>query len=147
MTLYLRLGRIGKYYAMIIVLDTCSYIWNSSERNLLSPAARDAINEANKVGELIYSDITLWEIALLKNKNRLRIEFDLQIYFEVTLAMYNYRKQEITPEIAECGATLPPEINHDPADRIIAATSIVLQAPLITADKNLRKSKLIKTIW
>ncbi len=50
-------------------------------------------------------------------------------------------------EIAELSANLPDEINQDPADRIICATSIITNTELITADKNLRKSKLVNTIW
>ena len=42
---------------------------------------------------------------------------------------------------------LDNSVNHDPADRIIAATSLVEDAPLVTADKNLIKAKSINTIW
>jgi len=37
--------------------------------------------------------------------------------------------------------------NKDPADRIIAATSIIENANLITAEKELRQSKQVATIW
>jgi predicted nucleic acid-binding protein len=37
--------------------------------------------------------------------------------------------------------------DENPADRLISATSIYLDAPLITADKKIRNSKKIKTIW
>lgn len=53
----------------------------------------------------------------------------------------------ITPEIADLSVNLPEEINQDPADRLISATSIVYKAPLVTADKNLLKSKRVKTVW
>ena len=53
----------------------------------------------------------------------------------------------ITPEIAEQSADFDCEINNDPADRIIAATSIVHNAQLVTPDSNLRNSSLIRTIW
>ena len=35
----------------------------------------------------------------------------------------------------------------DPADRIIAATSIALSAPLVTADARLRSSRALATVW
>ena len=50
-------------------------------------------------------------------------------------------------EIANLSVNLPVEINSDPADRIICATSIKLGYPLITADKNLQNSNLVETIW
>jgi PIN domain nuclease of toxin-antitoxin system len=53
----------------------------------------------------------------------------------------------ITPEIAELSTELFSENNKDPADRIIAATSIIEKARLVTADKKLRGSKKVATIW
>ena len=52
----------------------------------------------------------------------------------------------ITPEIA----SLSQEnflLHKDPADRLIAATAIHHDAPLITADKKLGKLKQLKVIW
>lgn len=53
----------------------------------------------------------------------------------------------ISPEIAELSTNFGSEINNDPADRIIAATSIIYNARLVTADTNLRQATLIDTIW
>ena len=61
--------------------------------------------------------------------------------------LIDYIFKGISPEIAELSVHLPEEINQDPADRIICATSIRTNTQLITADKNLRKSKIVRTIW
>ena len=42
---------------------------------------------------------------------------------------------------------LGKEINNDPADRFIVATAILEKYPLVTADKNLIKAKIVTTIW
>jgi len=55
--------------------------------------------------------------------------------------------KKISPEIAELSVNFGPELNKDPADRIISATSIILNAQLITADQNLITYELINTIW
>jgi PIN domain nuclease of toxin-antitoxin system len=39
------------------------------------------------------------------------------------------------------------ELNNDPADRLIAATSVLLSAPIVTADQNLKEATVIETIW
>ena len=44
-------------------------------------------------------------------------------------------------------AQFPSSFPSDPMDRIIAATAIVEGFPLLTADRNIRRSKLVKTIW
>ena len=51
---------------------------------------------------------------------------------------FNYFIQEITPVIAELSVNFGSEINNDPADRLIAATSILGNAPVVTADNNLK---------
>jgi len=125
---------------LIVTVDTHIVIWNALQAELISSAAEKALQNANENGSIIFPDIILWEIAMLVKKKRL-------IIINLLLASNNYQLQEITPEIAELSTELPGEINLDPADRIIAATSIILNAPLITADKNLLKAKKIKTIW
>ncbi len=37
--------------------------------------------------------------------------------------------------------------NSYPADRLIAATSVLNQAPVVTADQNLRNASIVETIW
>ena len=49
--------------------------------------------------------------------------------------------------MAELSVKPGAEVNNDPADRLIAATSILRNAPVITADKNLREATLLETIW
>lgn len=132
---------------MIVTVDTHIVIWNALQAELISSAAEKALQNANENGSIIFPDIILWEIAMLVKKKRLIIEASYKEFINLLLASNNYQLQEITPEIAELSTELPGEINLDPADRIIAATSIILNAPLITADKNLLKAKKIKTIW
>jgi len=132
---------------LIVTVDTHIVIWNALQAELISSAAEKALQNANENGSIIFPDIILWEIAMLVKKKRLIIEASYKEFINLLLASNNYQLQEITPEIAELSTELPGEINLDPADRIIAATSIILNAPLITADKNLLKAKKIKTIW
>jgi PIN domain nuclease of toxin-antitoxin system len=42
---------------------------------------------------------------------------------------------------------LPRAYPKDPADRIIAATALVEGLSLITADREIRRSKVVHTIW
>ena len=50
-------------------------------------------------------------------------------------------------DVEEYAYLAPCGINEEEADRIIAATSLVEDALLVTADKNLIKAKIISTIW
>lgn len=131
----------------MIVLDTHVIVWNALEPGKLSQAAKDAIVQANSEGGIIFCDISLWEIAMLISKERVKVAVDYQEFITLVLESNKYLVQEITPEIAGLSVSLPESINKDPADRIIAATAIVNKVPLVTADKDLLRSDEIVTIW
>ncbi len=80
-------------------------------------------------------------------KKRLKIEVTYLDFINLVIASNKFVFQPITPEIADLSTQLKSETIVDPADCIIAATSVILNAPLITADKSLHKSKEITTIF
>ena len=92
-------------------------------------------------------DISFWEISMLIKRKRLEVDDTASGFISLLLQSRNFHIQEITPEIAELSVNLGSEINNDPADRLIAATSILRNAPIITADQNLREASLLETIW
>lgn len=84
---------------------------------------------------------------MLIERKRLEVSDTVSGFINTVLQSRSFHIQEITPEIAELSVNLGAEINNDPADRLIAATSILGNAPVITADKNLREATLLETIW
>lgn len=131
---------------MMITLDTHVIIWNALKPNLISLKAKEEIKKANQIDGIIFCEISLWEIAMLIKKQRLVIDISYQEFISLIKATNNFVFKGITPEIAELSTNLSNKINQDPADRIISATSIITNTQLVTADKNLLKSKL-RTIW
>jgi PIN domain nuclease of toxin-antitoxin system len=131
----------------MIVVDTHIIIWDALCPEKISSKARKAIDSANKGEGIIFCDISLWEIAMLFKKERFKIDIDYKAFINLVLNANKYTIWAITPGIAELSVYLPPAINKDPADRIIAATSVICQAPLVTADENLNTAKELTTIW
>ena len=131
----------------MILLDTCAVIWDALDRQQLSTKSLNAINKADEFNALIISDITIWEIAMLVHKKRIKIETTASNLINLYLQTRNISVVQISPEIAELSVSFSAEINKDPADRIIAATAIIQNAQLITADQNLITSDLIDTLW
>ena len=129
----------------MILLDTCAIIWDALDTGRLSSDAKSAIERHEQ--ELVICDISIWEISMLIKRKRLVVDDTASGFINLLLQARNYLVREITPEIAELSVNLGPEINNDPADRLIAATSILLNAPIVTADENLRGAKVLKTIW
>ena len=131
----------------MILMDTCAIIWDALEASKLSDKAISAIERADRHNALIISDISIWEISMLIKKKRLEVGSTATIFLNLFLQSRNISVQSISPEIAELSVNFDHTINNDPADRIIAATSIINNAQLVTADHNLRASDLLDTIW
>ena len=129
----------------MILLDTCAIIWDALEPKKLTVKARRAIEHNGN--ELVICDISLWEIAMLISKQRLQVDNTASGFTRLALQARDFQVAEITPEIAELSVNFGTELNKDPVDRIIAATSIVRNAPIVTADRNLRDARSIETIW
>lgn len=129
----------------MIVLDTHVLLWAIADSKKLSRAADAAIRRSRQADGLAISAITLWELASLVARGRIRsygtIESSLNRLVEgVTV-------KAITPEIATLAAQFPDDYPHDPADRLIGATARAEGLALVTRDENIRKSPLLKTIW
>jgi len=87
--------------------------------------------------ELAVSDIVLWEFAKLAKRGRLAFDLDDPAFriFIKTATVF-----PITMEIARQSTSL--DFESDPADEIIAATSIVENIPLLTRDHRILGSKI-----
>ncbi len=131
----------------MIVVDTHIIIWDALKPEMLSGKAEKAISEANNSDGIIFCEISLWEIAMLIHKGRLSLDIEYLKFIKLILESNKYVLRGITPEIAELSTDLLSDNNKDPADRIIAATSIIEKAKLVTAHKKLRQSKKVATIW
>ena len=87
---------------------------------------------------LAISDVVLWELAKLVQLRRLEFDFEDAgfVAFHRSATIF-----PITIEIARASTKL--DFNSDPADEIIAATSIVERIPLLTRDRRILKSKRV----
>jgi PIN domain nuclease of toxin-antitoxin system len=128
-------------------MDTCAIIWDALEPGKLSAKAKKAIKKADDSNALIMCDISIWEISMLVKRKRIEVDETPANLLRLILSSRNYTVVNISPEIAELSVNLDDDINSDPADRLIAATSILKQAPVVTADKNLRNSTILETVW
>jgi PIN domain nuclease of toxin-antitoxin system len=88
---------------MRTICDTHILLFWAHEPARLSPRAAEALEQGRAQGQLAIADISLWELALLHER--------------------------------------------DPADRLIGATALQAQGPLITADVKLRAIPELETLW
>ena len=131
----------------MIVLDTHIIIWDALRPELISKKARTAIDKSTDSDGIIISEISLWEIAMLHHKGRLKIDTTYLDFINLIKITNKNIFKGISAEIADISVNLPSEINLDPADRIICATAKAYDASLVTADDNIIRSKTVRTIW
>lgn len=84
------------------------------------------------------SAIVLWEIAKLAELGRIEIDLDDRA---LTRALARVHVWPLTLDVCRTIRTL--DFRSDPADEIIAATSIVHGAALVTRDAKIRRSRLV----
>jgi PIN domain nuclease of toxin-antitoxin system len=84
------------------------------------------------------SAIVLWEIAKLAQLGRIQVDLD---DVDVVRALTAVHVWPITVDIAKQSTRL--DVRGDPADELIAATSIVHNVPLLTRDGRLRRSRIV----
>ena len=130
----------------MILLDTHVVIWLAQDYQRISATAQSKIEDARRKDRgLAISDITLLEIARLGSHGLINLIPDA----ETVLALVERRFVilPITANIALQAYELPANYPKDPVDRIIGATALVEDIPLLTADAALRKSRAVPTIW
>jgi PIN domain nuclease of toxin-antitoxin system len=107
----------------------------------LPAAARAA---AVQHGENAVCGISLWEVACLADKKRIRFSIPLAKWMQEVNRLMPVLN--ITGEIAaRCYAL--GNFHGDPADRIITATALVHGLTLVTRDEKIPRYPGLKTLW
>lgn len=131
----------------MILLDTHAWIWYLSNPELLSPRAREAIDASKKDGSIHVSCISTWEFFLLVKKGRLVLSQDETTWVHRAERLPFLTFVPVDNDITRLSVQLPPPLQDDPADRIIAATARALGLTLITKDERLLNYGHISSLW
>lgn len=84
------------------------------------------------------SAIVLWELTKLIQLGRVAVDIEDRSVDRVL------RRIHVWPiDLAVARASTELDFRSDPADELIAATSVVHNIPLVTRDRNIRNSKVV----
>jgi PIN domain nuclease of toxin-antitoxin system len=130
----------------VILVDTHVVVWLAFDQGQISRKAKVAIDDARKnAAGLAISDITLLELAAIVNKGRVRLDISLESFLQEVESRFVVLP--MSGKICARATELPESYPKDPADRVIAATALVAGLPLLTADREIRRSKTVQTVW
>jgi PIN domain nuclease of toxin-antitoxin system len=119
------------------LLDTHILLWSLLEPKHLSEKVAEELD--NPANELWLSPITIWEIIILAEKGRIRLDQDPAPWMENVLAALPFHQAVLNHAIAIQSRTISLP-HQDPADRFIAASAVVYGLTLVTSDRYLIES-------
>jgi len=127
----------------VIVLDTHAWIWWADNPRLLSKRARAAIDDADAIGVSVSS---CYEAARSVARGRLALLPDSRSWMTRALSIPRVELLDLTTRVAIAAADL--DWTHgDPFDRIIVATGMTWNAPVVSKDHRIRLFKPARAIW
>ena len=132
---------------MLAIADTHALIWYLLDDPRLSATTRaifdDAVTRSEPIG---IASISIVEIVYLTEKQRIPTEAFEQLKQELLVGQTVLKLVPLTEEIALRVQTVARVAIPDMPDRIIAATALHFNLPLISRDRKIQTAN-IDTIW
>ncbi len=128
---------------MKLLLDTCTFLWMSTNEDSLSTIARSAITDpANR---RFLSSISVMELAIKTKLRKLVLHAPLEQVVHEGMRRGVVEELPVAIEHSLAVARLPL-LHRDPFDRLLIAQSQVEGMPLVTNDAAIRQYA-VQIIW
>ncbi len=114
-----------------ILLDSHAFLWFVWDDPLLSPAAKQRIEDP--ANHKWVSVASCWEIAIKAGLGKLRLGEPATTFLPRELATNHFSLLRIELAHVTLVETLPPH-HKDPFDRLLIAQAIIEKRPLVSAD-------------
>ena len=128
----------------MILLDTATWIWLTSDVDRLTPAARETIDAHE---ERLVSSISGWEVGMLVAKGRIRLDRPTERWVDEAMRANGVTPVPVDHHIGVLSTQLPAEPPPDPADRMIIATALRSGALLVTPDQSIGDYPYCPSVW
>lgn len=129
----------------MILLDTHALLWWALDPDRLSPDAAKAVEQMERDGAFA-SSISIWELGVKVQRGKL----------DLGIAVDEFARRVETSGVVELvpvdtalwlrSLALPWD-HRDPADRVIVATALLLDVPVLTKDAALQAFDGVETVW
>lgn len=123
---------------MKLLLDTHILLWSLLEPVMLSKRVASELEDPSN--EIWVSPISIWEVLVLAEKGRVILNPDPLTWIRNVLRTTPLKEAPLNHEVAIQRRTV--DLPHqDPVDRFLAATALIYDLTLVTADELLLKSR------
>ncbi len=130
-----------------IVADTHAIVWYLADDPRLSASAARALDDATRSGDpILVPSITLVELTYLVEKGRLPAAARLRLVEALADPEGPYQLAPLDGAVAGAVEQIDRTAVPDLPDRVIAATAVAWDAPLVSRDGKIRATQL-QTIW
>ena len=130
---------------MRLLLDTHIWIWRLLEPERLSSGLSKVLSDPDV--QMCLSPISVWETLVMARKGRLRREPDAGQWVTQALRSSGLVMIPLTHEIAIASEGLTGFGSCDPADRFLAATALVEELIMATADRMMHDYAKLECAW
>ena len=128
---------------MNYVTDTHSILWYFTEDSRLSKKALDVFERTTNKGIIIIPSVVLAEIMFIAKKGKVALSFE-----ETLKKIEEYENFDIAPlDIDILKVANKIKVDLEMHDRLIVATSLYFEIPLITKDQQIKKTGIVTTVW
>ncbi|MDQ3749863.1 MAG: PIN domain-containing protein [Acidobacteriota bacterium] len=131
-----------------IVMDTHTAIWYFANSPEISALATQTIDNAVTNGDsVILATISIVEIVYLIDKRKLVPQTLSRLIQNLKLPNNSFVSQDLTEDIAQTLQQIPRSTVPDMPDRIIDATALHLNLPLVSKDRKIQALQSIQIVW
>ncbi|MEX0905142.1 MAG: type II toxin-antitoxin system VapC family toxin [Balneolaceae bacterium] len=130
----------------MILLDTHVWLWWLLGDGNLNSTEREALDRLAGKRHISISWVSVWETEMLERKGRITLLPDLTAWMKLAVQPTVTSILPVDVNVVLAQRKLPENLHADPADRLIAATSLLSGFSLATHDSKIRDAGCC-SIW
>ncbi len=131
----------------MLVTDTHAIVWYSTGKiSNLSTKVLQAFEKADKGESVIYIPaVVLWETAILQHLGKINLNVKFDYWAKSLLQKQGF---ELIPlELSIIANSVGYSFNNDIFDKVIVASAVEFELPLMTKDNAIIDSNLVEIYW
>lgn len=132
---------------MRLVADSHAIVWFTSGSPRLSETARTALRDAQQEHGLTVSVATFLDLWYVTQTTRQVTPDQLVRLRQTLVASPAVDLHPVDDAVADAFTSIDRTAIADPWDRLIVATALALEIPLVTRDQAIQNSGVVETVW